>query len=63
MISRPHENEDARERRVFCAAAFTCYSAALVALAALAYSLTALALSVAGQQVSALYTTLGPVAR
>jgi len=63
MISRPHENENARERRVLCAATFTCYSAALASLAALAYSLTSLALSAAGQQVATLYTTLGPVAR
>jgi hypothetical protein len=63
MISRTHENEKARERRALCAAAFVCYSSALAALAAMAYSLTALALSAAGQQVATLYTTLVVVAR
>jgi hypothetical protein len=37
--------------------------AALASLAALAYSLTALALSAAAQQAASLYTTLGGVAR
>jgi hypothetical protein len=62
-MSRPHENENARERRVLCAAAFACYSSALASLAALAYSLTVLATSAAGQQVATLYTTLGVAAR
>jgi hypothetical protein len=63
MISRTHENDDARERRALCAAAFACYSVSLASLAAIAYSLSVLALVAAGQQVASLYTTLGVVAR
>jgi hypothetical protein len=62
-MSRTHETDNARERRALCAAVFVCYSSALASLAAMAYSLTALALSAAGQQAATLSTTLGVIAR
>ena len=55
-------NETARERRILCGAAVVCYSATLVSLVLIAYSLMTLALSAAGQQVAATYKALGGVA-
>ncbi|HVF42841.1 MAG TPA: hypothetical protein VM936_07515 [Pyrinomonadaceae bacterium] len=61
-MSHSLKNETARERRALCCAAFVCYSASLASLAAMAYSLTALALGAAGQKVAAAYNVLGGVA-
>jgi hypothetical protein len=61
-MSRKHENDNARERRALCAAAFVCYSSALASLAALAYTLSVLALGAAGQLAS-VSTALGVAAR
>ena len=62
-MSRTHEKGNAQERRLLCAFAFACYSTALASLAAIGYSLSALALSAAGQQVASVYAALGVAAR
>ena len=61
--TRSHDKRDARGQGLLCAVAFVCYSTTLASLVALGYSLSALVLSAAGQQITAAYTTLGSVAR
>lgn len=56
------KNDTPRERRLLCFAAFACYSATLVSLTAMAYSLTMLVIGEVGQQVAATYHALGGVA-
>jgi hypothetical protein len=62
-LTHSHDKRDARGQGLLCAVAFVCYSTALASLVALGYSLSALALSAAGQQVAAAYAALGNVAR
>jgi hypothetical protein len=47
------------ERGMLCGIIFICYSTALASLVAFGYSLFSLALSAAGQQIVALYTSTG----
>jgi hypothetical protein len=61
--TRSDDKRDARGQGFLCAVAFVCYSTTIGSLVALGYSLSALALSAAGQQIAAVYTTLGSVAR
>jgi hypothetical protein len=54
----PVHEESAAEHGALCGLALVCYSTVLASLVVLGYSLTALALSAAGQQIAAGYSGL-----
>lgn len=57
-MNRLFHNE-AAEQWMLCSIAFVCYSTILASLIALWHSLSALALSAAGEQIAALYSHWG----